>query len=137
VTAIELLAELHRRGITVGATGDGRLRLTGPAEAALTPALRRNVEALRRELVALLAAEVGGPTDAATAARPPDAAAPVLPAQGSSELSGSFVWSGLAVVVAVLGAAYLIGRTSAAPAPEAPPPAPMSAWPYSGQSWDW
>ena len=51
----ELLAELHRHGITVGVTSDGRLRLSGTSEAALGPVLRAAVQAQRAELLALLA----------------------------------------------------------------------------------
>jgi hypothetical protein len=122
-------------------TGDGHLRLTGSTEAALTPALRGEVEAARQELVALLASEVGRPADAATGAHPvlldPAAPATTSLADNSSGLPGWLVWGGLAVVVAALGAAYLLGR-AAASAPEAPSPAPLpAAWPYGGQSWNW
>lgn len=120
MTPTELLAELHRRGITVRATGDGHLRLTGASEAALTPALRRDVEAQRLELVALLAPEGSERT------------AP--PGEGSSEVPDWLAWGGIAALVAVV-VVYLIGRPSAAPPPEAPPP-PVG-WSYDGwQSWD-
>jgi hypothetical protein len=150
VTPTELLAELHRRGIAVRATRDGHLRLTGASEAALTPALRRDVEAQRSDLVALLAREGSGPTDAGTAMRPlpQDTAAPAPPpvdrlpgsertappAEGSSEVPGWLAWGGIAALTAaVLGVVYLIGRPSAAPQPEAPPP-PGAAYrpPWAG-----
>ena len=139
MTPTQLLAELHRRGIRVRVTGDGRLRLTGPTEAAITPALRDEVVSQRQGLVALLAAEVGGPIDAATGARPvsPDTPAAAAPPVGASGLRRWLLWGGLAVVGVVLGAAYLVGR-GAASAPEAPSPAPVpAAWPYRGQSWGW
>ena len=141
MTPTQLLAELHRRGINVRVTGDGRLRLTGTTEAALTPALRNEVEAARQELVALLASEVGRPAEAASGAHPvlldPALPANTPSADNSSGLPGWLVWGGLAVAVGVvLGAAYLLGRPAAA-APEAPSPAPLpTAWPYNGwQSW--
>lgn len=139
MTPTELLAELHRRGISVHLTDAGHLRLTGPTEAALTPALLDEVKAQRRELVALLVAENGGPIDAGSGARPvsPDTPAAAAPPVGASGLLGWLLWAGLAAVGVVLGAGYLVGR-AAASAPEAPSPAPMAAaWPYRGQSWDW
>ena len=138
MTPGELLAELHQRGITVDVADDGHLRLTGPAEAALTPALRDEVVARRLALVALLGPAIVGQTEAGTAVRPVplDTAASAPPAGGSSGLPGWLRWCGLAVV-AIVGVVYLVGR-AAAPAPEAAAPAPLPAtWPYSGQSWSW
>jgi hypothetical protein len=140
VTPAELLAELHQRGIEVHLTSDGHLRLTGPAQAALTPALRGDVATQRPALVALLAPEVAEPADAGTDARPvsQDRAESALPAEGSSGAPGWLLWGGLAVVVVVLGAAYRLARPAPAPAPEAPSPAALPAtWPYSGQRWNW
>jgi hypothetical protein len=139
MTPTELLAELHQRGISLRVTDDGHLRLTGPAEAALTPALRAEAETARQALAALLTPEVGGSGEFATAVHPalPDTDALALPADGRQGLPGWLLWAGLAVVAAILGAAYLLGR-QAAPAAKAPSSAPLPAtWPYSGQSWGW
>jgi hypothetical protein len=139
MTPTELLAELHRREIAVHVTDDGHLRLTGPAEAALTPALRAEVEAQHQALVTLLAPPQGGSGDARTVARPSlrDPAVSAPPADGTSAVPGWLPWVGLAVVAAILGAAYLLGRPDA-PAPPAPSPASAYAgWPYGGQSWNW
>ena len=125
----ELLAELHRRGIAVHRTDDDHLRLTGPAEAALTPALRAEVEAQREALVTLLAPPLSGSGDGASAA------APDAPSAGASALPGWLLAGALAAVAAALGATYWVTRP-AAPAPQVPSPAPLPAgWPYGGQSW--
>ena len=128
MTPTELLAELHRRGIAVHRSDDDHLRLTAPAEAALTPALRAEVEAQREALVTLLAPPLSGSGDGTTAA------APDAQETGASALPG-WLWGALALVVAVAGATYWFTRP-AAPAPQVPSPAPLPAgWPYGGQSW--
>ncbi len=148
----DLLAELHGRGIAVRATSDGHLRLTGAAEAALTPALRRAVAAQRPELVALLATEGSGRAGAASALHPlpPDAAAPrpqpadqhpsgeqtAPPGEARSRVSGWLGWGLAGLAAAALAVAYLIGRPSEAAQDEAPAPSPVPGWPYTGwQSW--
>ena len=139
MTPRELLAELHRRGISVHVTDDGHVRLTGPVEAALTPALRSEVVSQRQGLVLLLGAEDGGPADAATVERPvsPDTPAAAAPPGGSSGLLGWLLWGGLAALGVGLGAAHLLGRPAAS-APAAPSPAPLpGGWPYTGQRWVW
>jgi hypothetical protein len=97
VNAVELLAELQRQGITARMADDGHLRLTGPAENAFTPELRRAVETARVGLLSLLAGEAGGSADAGSVTQSVahNAAAHVSPADDSTALPGWLAWAGL------------------------------------------
>jgi hypothetical protein len=128
MNAAILLAELRRRGITAQVTPDGRLRLTGPSEDALSPELRQKVAAQRADLLALLRTRAEGQGE--TARTQPDESDGTIPA-----------WLGW--VAAVVGAILLVGSYLAARAPAptvrqptAPPPPP--AFPLGGpyDSWE-
>ena len=155
MTASDLLERLLERGISLSATADGRLRLTGGSEAALTPQLRGEVQAQRAELLTLLTTPnekgVRLSSRPAGAERPP--AQPPLPASATtvvgppvkpgppaeSEVEIERPMSTGSKWVLALGIVGFIGLLEVAGRGAAPAPSPDLAGPgvVLGQPWPW